>query len=1013
VDQRTVSITLGTNGTADTTYTCGQYANGDYWIEGKGANRGVEVVSTSPAKETNPYSPVVGGTCPEGTNGASWWRNGWGINPEYPGDHHADGRRVHCGHGNTEPLLPVYETGDGPISFYKAAGNDVNDCTGGPNNPPCSNNCVDFLGIWTFVDSAAGPCGGATAYNCADSDNDGFTADEFRPAPAGVAQEKPGPFTIDGDGAGTFVARAQAMAVHPQATIANMPVSDLPSGADMLADWTFAQIKKRYRWPFFLVSSKAHLPNPTPGPNYMYAMPALIFKYGHYLWNGVYGANRRRENLSSALRFLLDDFSFPNGTDDVRPCQGVSACTPGGPTVTRDEDEQALINFVQSGIDTYATLLIGQTYCVGNTWIHNTTAPQYGDTTVGGTGNNYWSPIDPMNSCYGYGFGSIPNGPKVRVMYAAHLLDDPQMKATVAGTADMDVIKADNAPAPDSEGNRRDRVAEHFTSDGEIYTGLDGRPYYGGRFAEHLCRSVPVTNVITVSRFPNVARHPDMKGDPPCDCTNNIVQYDAYLGQNANQLPYWSVIVKSLGLRGLFNNDPLLDFAYGWMEGDPHRGLPVGGYTHIKGIYCPQNPLPWMTPAACGPANDYLNCLGNHIGYRSSFGRAMWRQFKDYIATPDVLSLHVTTDKTSGDCSGAGFDVDVTGNTDGSCPAGDNVDWYLHCPGETAGSFDHSALNSADTTSHDFVDDCTITSAVESDDIIVRVDCPHTVATNTQTVNVGVSCAAVDPQVTRVDLIELTDPPSVVQEFVVAGTNPCYLTLGDGEYCDPANCGPCNASEGDCDGDAECVSGTTCSSNVGADYGWASTIDVCEKPTPCTEALGHGDYCELCGPCAESQGDCDPGQCDTGLVLCASDVGASYGWASTIDVCEQPNLIDKAQLGECYALHAKVNADTESVSWDYLPPSGTPSVSPHDDDDEPFCLSGDTNTWYDQPGGTPSCTCTDTTPGDLSEVGVHEVTSITPYESDGQVGAGTAFGTFYFSVSDSAPPTLYNSCSAE
>lgn len=37
----------------------------------------------------------------------------------------------------------------------------------------------------------------------------------------------------------------------------------------------------------------------------------------------------------------------------------------------------------------------------------------------------------------------------------------------------------------------------------------------------------------------------------------------------------------------------------------------------------------------------------------------------------------------------------------------------------------------------------------------------------------------------------------------------------------------CGWSLGDCDSDSECASGLTCVADVGADYGWSSTVDVC------------------------------------------------------------------------------------------------------------------------------------------------------------------------------------------
>ncbi len=59
------------------------------------------------------------------------------------------------------------------------------------------------------------------------------------------------------------------------------------------------------------------------------------------------------------------------------------------------------------------------------------------------------------------------------------------------------------------------------------------------------------------------------------------------------------------------------------------------------------------------------------------------------------------------------------------------------------------------------------------------------------------------------------------------GGGGCHVgSIGTANYCS-ASC-PCDDGEGDCDSNSECVSGTTCVSNVGPNYGWASWVDVCE-----------------------------------------------------------------------------------------------------------------------------------------------------------------------------------------
>ena len=95
---------------------------------------------------------------------------------------------------------------------------------------------------------------------------------------------------------------------------------------------------------------------------------------------------------------------------------------------------------------------------------------------------------------------------------------------------------------------------------------------------------------------------------------------------------------------------------------------------------------------------------------------------------------------------------------------------------------------------------------------------------------------------------------------------------------------PCGEGEGDCDSDAECEAGLTCVQDVGADYGWPASRDVCEAVCP---AFAPGpDACTVDCPCGDGEGDCDSdADCEAGLT-CVQDVGADYGWPASRDVCE-------------------------------------------------------------------------------------------------------------------------------
>lgn len=62
-----------------------------------------------------------------------------------------------------------------------------------------------------------------------------------------------------------------------------------------------------------------------------------------------------------------------------------------------------------------------------------------------------------------------------------------------------------------------------------------------------------------------------------------------------------------------------------------------------------------------------------------------------------------------------------------------------------------------------------------------------------------------------------------------------------------------------------------------------------DPPQRCPLPPGHPKFCDVCGPCAVGEGDCDlkPNQCRAGLV-CVQDIGADYGFHHKIDVCQTP-----------------------------------------------------------------------------------------------------------------------------
>jgi V8-like Glu-specific endopeptidase len=126
---------------------------------------------------------------------------------------------------------------------------------------------------------------------------------------------------------------------------------------------------------------------------------------------------------------------------------------------------------------------------------------------------------------------------------------------------------------------------------------------------------------------------------------------------------------------------------------------------------------------------------------------------------------------------------------------------------------------------------------------------------------------------------------SSVSQWLSPAPGGCHTgSNGDWSYCS-TSC-TCDAGEGDCDGNAECSAGTTCVNDVGANYGWASTVDVCEASSCHVGSNGGWSYCSTSCPCDNGEGDCDSdAECNSGTE-CVDNVGANYGWASTVDVCE-------------------------------------------------------------------------------------------------------------------------------
>ena len=104
-------------------------------------------------------------------------------------------------------------------------------------------------------------------------------------------------------------------------------------------------------------------------------------------------------------------------------------------------------------------------------------------------------------------------------------------------------------------------------------------------------------------------------------------------------------------------------------------------------------------------------------------------------------------------------------------------------------------------------------------------------------------------------------------------SSPVSGPLGGRNYC--REHGPCDIGEGDCDSDSECQAGLVCVEDVGASYGFASSMEVCETP--------------VVGQCGSRRNTCTAGTADDEAV---PDTATEYRWR-----CE-----DGADSGICTAL---------------------------------------------------------------------------------------------------------------
>merc|ERR1719229_2245511 len=123
----------------------------------------------------------------------------------------------------------------------------------------------------------------------------------------------------------------------------------------------------------------------------------------------------------------------------------------------------------------------------------------------------------------------------------------------------------------------------------------------------------------------------------------------------------------------------------------------------------------------------------------------------------------------------------------------------------------------------------------------------------------------------------------VSYSFDVCEAGGCSPSMLDWSCCTYSS--PCGDGEGDCDSDSDCMSGTTCSHDVGSSYGVTWSFDVCEAAA-CSPLNLDWSCCTSSSPCADGEGDCDyDSDCMAGTT-CSHDVGSDYGVSYSFDVCE-------------------------------------------------------------------------------------------------------------------------------
>ncbi|MEQ1566605.1 MAG: lamin tail domain-containing protein [Myxococcota bacterium] len=170
------------------------------------------------------------------------------------------------------------------------------------------------------------------------------------------------------------------------------------------------------------------------------------------------------------------------------------------------------------------------------------------------------------------------------------------------------------------------------------------------------------------------------------------------------------------------------------------------------------------------------------------------------------------------------------------------------------------------------------------------------------------SCS--DERVIYDDPAQAPEPSGVSRIKDLGGPN------GGFDYCDGTL--TCATGEGDCDLDTQCDAGLVCVDDIGSNWGFGWTTDVC-APSHCEDNALSGDetavdfggscggtcggtpntisYCHPGCECASGVGDCNADtDCATGLV-CGLNNGAQFGIEWSYDVCVESGCTNGVQDG--------------------------------------------------------------------------------------------------------------------